>query len=504
MAKHRLDRREFIKTAGGAALLTPILKGCRTKNSQTKKRPNILFIMSDDHASQTIGSYGLRLSEYAPTKNIDRLREEGALMENCFCTNSICVPSRASILTGQYSHINGAKTLADSLSPETDNAAKHMKAAGYKTALFGKWHLKERPAGFDLFNVLRGQGRYRNPLLYDNLMDWEGDGREYEGHSTDVITDLSLDWLQKQDGENPFFLMCHYKAVHEPFFAHSRYASLLADQDIPEPEDLLWPESPKGKRFEGWPLDILTGRFLNNPDRYSPPPFRPDSEDKDSLRKATYQKFIKDYLRGVAGIDDNVGRILNYLDAKGLSEDTVVIYTSDQGYFLGEHGFMDKRFMLEESLRMPFIIRYPREITPGTTLRDIALNIDFAPLFLDYAGTEQPDTVQGESFRRLLKREEIPGWRDAMYYHYWTHHAKRPSHYGIRTDRFKLIYYYGLIPFGKNPEDCWELYDLRDDPREFINQYENPDYRAIIPQLKSQLAELRIQYSDTTDPQQNS
>jgi arylsulfatase A-like enzyme len=508
MVKQRLDRREFLKAAGkagGAAALASLLVGCRPGGAPAGKQPNILFIMSDDHTSQAIGCYGLRLSEYAPTKNIDRLRAEGALVQNCFCTNSICVPSRASILTGQYSHVHGAKTLAGHLGPEADNAAKHLRERGYETAVFGKWHLKERPAGFDHYNVLRGQGRYWNPILFETGADWKEGGKEHPGHSTDVIAELVLDWLKKRgDAEKPFFLMCHFKAVHEPFVAHTRYNSLLADEIIPEPEDLLWPESPKGKRFDGWPLEILADRFLDNPARYAPPPFAAESksihDDPAALRRATYQKFIKDYLRGVAGIDDNVGRILDYLDSSGLRDDTVVFYTSDQGYFLGEHNLFDKRFMLEESLRMPLIIRHPGEIPKGITVKDIVLNIDFAPLFLDYAGASAPDSMQGRSFRPMLRGRPISRWRETMYYHYWPHQPERPSHYGVRTGRFKLIYYYGLTRMGRKPEDCWELYDLRTDPRELVNRYDDPRFSDVIPGLKRRLADLRRTYGDTADP----
>lgn len=504
MAKHYLERREFLKLAGGAggaAFLIPFLNGCRAKSGGVQMRPNILFIMSDDHASQATGCYGLRLSDRSPTKNIDRLSSEGALLRNCFCTNSICVPSRASILTGQYSHIHGARTLEGRLPAEADNAAKHLRLAGYETAVIGKWHLKDRPEGFDHYNVLRGQGRYRNPVLFETGADWDQGGREFQGHSTDVIADLALEWLRsRHQSRKPFFLMCHFKAVHEPFIFHERYSSLFAGEDIPEPEDLLWPESPRGKRFPGWPLEILADRFLNNPSRYAGPPFDPASQNILEIRKAAYQKFIKDYLRCVAGIDDNIGRILDFLDTAGLRDNTVVIYTSDQGYFLGEHNLFDKRFMLEESLRMPFIIRYPREISPETEVEDIILNIDFAPLFLDYAGINPPDSIQGHSFRRRLKGKRIPGWRDAMYYHYWPHQAERPSHYGLRTDRYKLIFYYGLVRTGRKPEDCWELYDLESDPYEHLNRYDDPAYRGIIPILKTRLEELRFQYGDIKDP----
>ena len=455
--------------------------------------------MSDDHTSQAIGSYGLRLSGVAPTKNIDRLSREGALLQNCFCTNSICVPSRASIMTGQYSHINGVKTLSDGLSPEVDNVAKGLRSAGYRTALFGKWHLKEEPAGFDHYNVLRGQGRYINPVLYSDQGGPESAGQEYEGYSTDIITDLSIDWMKGRDPGIPFFLMCHFKAAHEPFFNHPRYQGLYEDTEIPEPEDLFDEESPRNRRFHGWPLEILADRFLKRPGVYPPPAFEAGMGDEKVLRRAAYQKFIKAYLRTVAGIDDNVGRLLDFLDRSGLARDIVVIYTSDQGYFLGEHNLFDKRFMLEESLRMPFIILYPGEIAPGSLRDEIVLNIDFPSLFLDYAGIEAPDYMQGQSFRALLRGESVEDWRDAMYYHYWTHQAERPSHYGIRTQRYKLIYYYGLLRMGREAEECWELYDLEKDPQEFMNRYDFPEYRQVREELKGRLQGLRRQYGDTSD-----
>ena len=468
---------------------------------RSQRKPNILFIMADDHTSQAIGCYGLRLSEYAHTKNIDRIAAEGALLKNCFCTNSICVPSRASILTGQYSHINGATTLADKLDPEADNVAKHLQAAGYETAIVGKWHLKMQPSGFDYYNVLRGQGRYNNPILYEIGKDWKDGGREHKGHSTDVITDLSLDWIKKRKApDKPFCLMCHFKAVHEPYYSHDRYRNLYAGQEFPEPEDLFWPESPKGRRFEGWPLEILAERYTKRSGSYAPPRLKVNNNDPKAVRKATYQKFMRDFLSTVAGIDDNVGRLLAYLDETGQSRDTIVVYTSDQGYFLGEHNMFDKRFMLEESLRMPFVIRYPEEIKPGTVLDDIILNVDFAELFLDYAGVATPETMQGHSFRQNLVGKTPKDWRDAMYYHYWSHQNERPSHYGVRTQRYKLIYYYGLIRMGRKPEECWELYDLRDDPHEHFNLYDNSEHKETVAGLKRRLDQLRRQYKDTEDP----
>ena len=490
-------RRQFLRSIGATLVATAL----RSPAASRARRPNILFIMADDHTSQAFGCYGLRLSGHAPTANIDRIAAEGALLRNCFCTNSICVPSRASILTGQYSHVNGATTLAGRLAPETDNVAKRLQASGYETAVIGKWHLKDPPAGFDYYNVLRGQGRYHDPILYETGARWRDGGNVHKGHSTDVIADLTLDWLEDQrDAAKPFCLMCHFKAVHEPFFGHERYRELYAGEDLPEPEDLFWPESPVGKRFEGWPLEILADRFQNRPKRYAPPPLEVEGQSPEEVRRATYQKFMKDYLRAVAGIDDNVGRLLAWLDKTGLAEDTVVIYTSDQGYFLGEHNLFDKRFMLEQSLRMPFVIRYPREIRPGTRLHDLILNVDFAELFLDYAGAAVPPKMQGRSFRANLAGRTPDDWRDAMYYHYWTHQPQRPSHYGIRTDRYKLIYYYGLIRMGRRPEACWEFYDLAVDPHERLNQYEVPHYQSTIASLKVRLAELRRELEDTADP----
>ncbi|MFC1553991.1 sulfatase [candidate division KSB1 bacterium] len=490
------NRREFLKTFGfgtAAVSLMPFLHSC----SRSKKPPNILFIMADDHTSQAFGCYGSRLAGYAPTENIDRIAREGALLRNCFCTNSICVPSRASILTGQYSHINGARTLNGRLHPDSDNVAKYLQTVGYKTAVVGKWHLKDQPAGFDYYNVLRDQGRYQNPILFESDMDWEKGGQTYQGHSTDIITDEALQWLDKhKDKSNPFCLMVHYKAVHEPFFSHDRYRSLFKDQNLPEPEDLFWPESPKGKVFDGWPLEILGERFQNNNERYPPPILESNSTDTEDFRRDTYQKFIKDYLRAVAGIDYNVGRMLNYLDETGQKEDTVIIYTSDQGYFLGEHNLFDKRFMLEESLRMPFVIRYPREIKPDTEVNDIILNIDFAELFLDYAGVDIPENMQGHSFRQNLRSNTQKNWRDSMYYRYWTNNPARPAHYGIRTHKYKLIYYYGLVEFGRKPEECWELYDLQKDPNEHSNVYYLDENKEIITMLKDRLEHLRIEYKD--------
>jgi arylsulfatase A-like enzyme len=465
-------------------------------------RPNILYIMADDHTSQAWGCYGSRLTPYISTPNIDRLAAEGARLANCFCTNSICTPSRATILTGQYSHRNGVRTLADGLDPAADNVAKQLQAGGYATAIFGKWHLKNQPAGFDHYNVLHGQGRYHNPLLWRSDQPWESEGVEHEGHSTDVITDLTLDWLQgRAEAEAPFFCMCHFKATHGPFWSHDRYRDLYAEVEFPEPEDLLWDQSPRGKVFAGWPLEIHAERCRRQPDRNPPPPLETEGLDEAQARKATYQKMLHDYMRTVAGIDDNIGRLLAYLDESGLAENTVVVYTSDQGYFLGEHNLFDKRFMLEESLRMPFVVRYPAEIAAGSVLEDIVTNVDFPELFLDYAGLPVPPGMQGRSFRDNLRGRTPADWPEAMYYHYWTpHQPERPSHYGLRTRTRKLIRYYGLErDEGRPAEACWELYDLEADPGELENRIADPAYAAELPPLREALETVRRGCGDTED-----
>ncbi len=464
--------------------------------------PNILFIMSDDHSAQAWGLYGTHLDAVAPTPHIRRLAQEGCLLLNCFCTNSICVPSRASILTGQYSHRNGVYTLSEALDPEAESVAKRLQGSGYQTAVIGKWHLKTRPAGFDYYNVLPGQGRYHDPVLR-SADNWD-EGTEHSGFSTDVITDLSLEWMKNHDPKRPFFLLCHFKATHEPFAYAPRFTELFQEEDLPEPDSLYEAgPNPSGRTFSGQMLEILGQRYVENPNnRYPGGSFDLEGLGPRAARSKIYQKFIKDYLRGVAGIDENIGRLLSYLDRAGLTRDTVVIYTSDQGYFLGEHGFFDKRIMYEESLRMPFVIRYPREIEPGSRIRDLILNVDFAPLFLDYAGVPVPDWMQGSSFKANLQARTPPAWRSSMYYRYWLHQVQRPAHFGIRTERYKLIFFYGA-PLGmpgahkESTPPSWEFYDLHSDPSETHNAYGDPQYQGIILDLKSQLKKLRQDLGDT-------
>ena len=469
--------------------------------TEKKQPPNILFIMSDDHTSQSWGIYGSVLDEVAHTPNIKRLRSEGAQLMNVFATNSICVPSRAAILTGEYSHHNGVYTLSDVINPDRETVAKLMQRSGYQTAIFGKWHLKTQPQGFDAWNVLPGQGRYFDPVLR-NSENWP-EGEVYEGFSSDVITDQSLAWLEQRDKEKPFFLMHHFKATHEPFNYPERFASLYEDVEMPEPESLMdfYPDKTS-RTFQGQILEIMNDRFTNNPERYLLDSFSTEGLTREEARRKVYQQFIKNFLRSGAAIDDNIGRVLDYLDKEGLRENTIVIYTADQGYFLGEHGLFDKRMMYEESIRMPFIVSYPPEIEPGSLNDDIITNVDFAPLFLDYAGIEVPEFMQGSSFRSNLQGETPSDWRQSFYYRYWTHETHRPAHLGVRTKDAKLIYFYGqpLREEGVTANDpTWEFFDLKKDPKEINNVYEDPEYQDQIEALKKELFRLKAEVGDSDE-----
>lgn len=483
------------------------------KNDKEVERPNILFILSDDHTSQAWGIYGGILKDVVHTPNINRLADEGVVLDNCFCTNSICTPSRAAILTGQYSHHNGVYTLADALPPDSMNIAKVLHESGYQTALVGKWHLKKQPSGFDYFNVLPGQGRYWNPVLKtkDNWEDGYGGGKEYKGFSTDVIADLSIDWMKNRNKDKPFMMLCHFKATHEPFDFPDRYKHLLDSVEIPEPAS-LFDEGPEttGRTFRGQTLENLRDRYLENtrnPNfwaQYPELPFSVEGLDAKAQRRKTYHKLVKDFIRSGAAIDDNIGKLLDFLKEEGIADNTVVIYTADQGYFLGEHGFFDKRLIYEESLRMPFVIRYPREFKGGQRVDDIILNIDFAALLADYAGVEKPAFVEGQSFRENLKGETPPDWRSSMYYRYWLHLVDRPGHFGIRNDRYKLAFFYGqpLDMKGaqqQTTEPAWEFYDLEKDPHELHNAYNDPAYATIIGEMKTALKRLRSQVGDTDE-----
>jgi len=482
------------------------------KKSETSP-PNILFILSDDHTSQSWGIYGGILEGYAQNDNIKRLANEGAVLENAFCTNSICTPSRGAILTGQYSHVNQVYTLSEPLPDGHPNIARELSKNGYQTAVIGKWHLVKPPEGFDYFNVLPGQGRYWNPILKteENWKDgYDGSGgKEYEGFSTDVIADLTIEHLKKRDASKPFLMFCNFKATHEPFDYPKRYDSLYINDIMPEPESLFdFDKATTGRSFQGQKLEYLGERWdkaTAEPDKhwttYPGLPYPLDGLDSIKRRQKIYQKLVKDFMRCGAAIDDNIGKLLDYLESEGIADNTIVIYTADQGYFLGEHGFFDKRMIYEESLRMPFVIRYPQEIKGGQRIDDIILNIDFPALLADYAGITKPDFIQGESFRQNLKGNTPEDWRTQMYYRYWLHHPRRPAHFGIRDERYKLAFFYGQ-PLGmkgtdqQTTEPSWEFYDLQNDPKEVHNAIEDPEYASIITKMKSAILEERIKYKD--------
>ena len=480
-------------------------------NSVVTERPNIVFIMSDDHAVSAVSAYNDWLSKVAPTPNIDRIAENGMLMTRTFNTNSICGPSRASILTGKYSHVNGffKNEKGGDFDGSQMTFPKLFQSAGYETAVVGKWHLGTNPTGFDYSKVMinwGGQGTYFNPVFLENGRDTIV---ERQRHSTAQVAHDALKWLDKgRDKDKPFMLMYQFKAPHRPWEPAEEFQSLFTDGDLPQPANFN--DDYKGRKAakNQW-MEIEN--HMNRRDLKIPPPaglsrleqnayykygnkgefWTPnDSLQGADLKNWKYQTYIKDYLRCVAGVDKAVGQMLNYLEANGLSENTVVIYTSDQGFYLGEHGWFDKRWMYEESFRMPFIISYPKMIQPKSENSNLLLNIDFAPTLLELAGIEIPKSIQGTSFVPQLK-SNFEDVRDAIYYHYYEYpkwHMVQP-HYGIRTKRFKLIHFYYSM-------DQWELYDLDSDPNEMNNLYENAKYKNLIGALKKKLKDLQVSYKD--------
>ena len=461
-------------------------------------QPNIIFIMSDDHAAHAMSCYGSRINT---TPHIDRIAEGGMRFDNCFCTNSICTPSRAAILTGTYNHINGVTTLSTHMDNRLLTFPKLLQEHGYQTAMFGKWHLgtgpTHCPTGFDDWAVLPGQGLYHNPEFMFKGPDG-GTRRTVQGYVTDIIADMSLEWLENRDTDKPFMLMCHHKAPHRPWEPDEKHAHMYLNEDVPEPDTLY--DDYANRASAASAAEMRVGVHMTATDIKAE--ISRDLSEND-LRKWAYQRYIKDYLRVVAAVDDNVGRILDYLDDNGLTENTLIVYTSDQGFFLGDHGWYDKRFMYEESLRMPFVIRYPKEIAPGTTNSDIVCNVDFAPLFLDVAGIDIPYDMQGHSFRSMFAGDTPDDWRDALYYRYWMHktHHNVYAHYGIRTHDHKLIYYYadalgqaGSIDETYEPE--WELFDLKADPYELNNVYHDPAYAETVQTLTAELHRLQAEFGD--------
>ena len=503
------SRREFLKTVGSMAasgMALSLLPSCNSIGQMIgakAKRPNIIFIMTDDHASHALSCYGSKINK---TPNLDRIAKEGMLFKNSFCTNSICAPCRAVILTGKYSHINGVIDNGKKFDGSQQTFPKLLQKVGYQTAMIGKWHLKTDPTGFDYWNVLPGQGTYYNPAMIEM-----GQRKKYTGYTTDIITDHCLKWLKDRNPDKPFCLMYHHKAPHRAWEPGPKYLNMYDDVTIPEPDNLFDDYSNRGRAAKE--QDMSIEKTMNKRDLKLVPPGNLTPEQKklwdaaynpknEAFEKANlqgkdlvrwkYQRYIKDYLRCIASVDDNVGRLLDYLDESGLARNTIVFYTADQGFYLGDHGWFDKRFMYEESLRMPLLVRYPKEIKPGSVNEDIILNLDFAPTFLDFAGVDKPPDMQGRSIRQILHRKRPKDWRKSMYYHYYeypaVHSVKR--HYGVRTDRYKLIHFYNDI-------DEWELYDLRKDPREMKNVLDDPAYADTVKKLKVELQRLREKYKET-------
>ncbi|WP_195532204.1 sulfatase family protein [Bacteroides finegoldii] len=500
---------------GSFSLCLPYLsysQEVKDTNISSPKRPNILFILSDDHTSQAWGIYGGILADYVQNANIRRLAAEGTVLDNCFCTNSISSPSRASILTGCYSHQNGVYTLADSLDTSLPTIATILQKAGYQTALIGKWHLKSQPQGFNYYSIFYDQGVYRDPLFINSTDPWPGNrnfGECIQGFSTDIVTEKAIQWIKKQQENQPFLMCCHFKATHEPYDYPTRMEHLYDEITFPEPENIMdWGPETNGRGFIGQTLEEIGRRWEAascDPDkwwcRYPGLPFSTQGMQRTVARKTIYQKYIRDYLRCGATVDDNIGKLLKTLDEMEISENTIVVYVSDQGYFLGEHGFFDKRMFYEEAARMPFVIRYPKKIPAGKRLKDLILNIDFAPTLAEFAGVEIKN-IQGHSFANNLKGKTSTNWRKNIYYRYWTNHAIRPAHFAIRSDRYKLIFYYGRNLDMTDTENfqftpTWDFYDLQNDPHENNNVYNAPQYALIIKQMKQEMLQLRKEAKDT-------
>lgn len=501
--------------------------------------------MADDHASKAISAYGAGIND---TPNLDRLAKNGMLFNHCYVTNSICTPSRAAILTGTHNHVNGVMTLDNHINKHMPNVAKHLRSGGYRTAMVGKWHLGEgephEPTGFDYWSVLPGQGDYWDPEFIEMPPSGRGAGVEKHesGYVTDIITDKCLDWMTKtQDSGKPFFVMCHHKAPHRSWECDDKHKGLYSDKPIKVPdtydddyknrakaarvakmrvaEDLTYQDlglvQPDGGRSVGERVTQESG----NAQRKVPTDPSIKLIDKDDgtvftftssaeLAAFKYQRYMQRYLRVIQSVDDNVGRMLDYLEEKGLSDNTLVIYTSDQGFFLGEHGWFDKRFMYEESFQMPFLVRYPQQIAPASVCNDIICNVDFAPTFLDLAGISMPNYMQGKSFLPQLqgKPQTGPDWENVAYHRYWMHNDvihQAYAHYGIRDHRYKLIYWYnedlgveGARP-GKaeNPMEAeekeWELFDCDKDPLELFNVYNDEEYASTVTRM-TELLEAKM------------
>jgi arylsulfatase A-like enzyme len=509
-------------------LLVPFLFLAGRSGAQSPlagSRPNVIFVFSDDHASHAISAYGSRINT---TPNIDRIAAQGVLFRNNFCGNALCGPSRASVLTGLHSHGNGFMRNGNVFDGAQTTMPKLLQQVGYQTAVIGKWHLESEPTGFDHWMVLPGQGQYYNP----DFLTKDGKVR-LEGHVTDLTTDLALQWLDRRDSKKPFLLLCQHKAPHRSWLPAPAELGLFRDRDVPEPPTLFDDYAGRAVTARAQQMEVARHLTLHY-DLCVPPTdaerprlsaldrdwdflwrrmtkeqqqawtaafaaedeaFRRENPQGEARVRWMYQRYIKNYLRCVAGVDRSVGALLDWLDRHpDEKRNTVVVYSSDQGFYLGDHGWYDKRWMYEESLRMPLVVAWPGHIAPGREITQLTQNIDFAPTFLELAGVPVPAAMHGQSLVPLLAGEAPAGWRDAVYYHFYESHAVHmvPAHYGVRTERYKLIHYY-------EPEwDCWELFDLQEDPEELRNVADDPDYAARRVTLAARLQALRRQYGDAT------
>lgn len=508
-------------------LLVPVVfTGFAVTLVSAADRPNIVFLFTDDHAPHAIGAYNGWLKDVNPTPNIDKLAARGMLFENSFCTNSICGPSRAVILTGKHSHVNGFMNNGNRFNGDQQTFPKLLQKGGYSTAMIGKWHLHTDPQGFDYWQVLPGQGDYYNPFFKT------AKGRvQIEGYCTDIVTDLALDWLKEQkDSDKPFMLMCQHKAPHRCWMPPLRHLTLYDDVDIPEAPTLFdkWTDNASPARFQEMEIDrhlhLVGDCFGPMPDGFDINSAKTDRSGIKNMMRMTpeqrevwdaaygpknaallkakltgddlvrwkYNRYIRNYLRCIKGVDESLGRLTAYLEEAGLADNTIVIYSSDQGFYLGDHGWYDKRWMYEESLKMPLIVKWPG-VTKGTRNTDLVQNLDYGETFLDIAGLEIPSDMQGRSLVPILKGETPADWRKGIYYHYYEYPSVHmvARHYGIRTDRYKLIRFYQF--------DEWEFYDLEKDPEELTNQYNNAAYADVISTMKKDLDALREHYKDDSD-----
>jgi arylsulfatase A-like enzyme len=484
------------------------------------RQPNIVWIMADDHATTAVSAYGGRLADVFRTPNIDRLAAGGARFTSAFCTNAICTPSRAVMLTGCHSHVNGVRTLSDALDPRVLTYPKLLRRVGYRTAVIGKWHLHTEPQGFDHYEILPAHGTYHDPRFLDPSFDWstftlagaEDLGRRETGHVTDIITEKSLRWIAAADPDQPFLLLCHHKAPHDDFEYQERFENLLDGVAIPAPDSLWEDRSHRSDGSRNYGSSVSernpTRSAVHRMSQWDYPTGRLDVRglSRDERTMAAYDKYLRDYLRTVKGLDESVGAILDELERTGLAEDTVVVYTSDQGMFLGEHDYIDKRWIFDEALRLPLALRYPRRVRPGLVIDEVVSNLDFAPTLLDLAGVEVPASMQGRSMTPLLDgvpAAGTPDWPDELYYRYWMHLTDHdtPAHFGIRTRHHKLIFFYGLpLDASDSVPDptpaSWELYDLDRDPGEVRNVYHEPAYADTVRRLETRLRAMRQEAGD--------